>query len=94
MPKLEANIQFMFNEYEILDRYDIAAEVGFKGVEIQHPYDISLDKIIERLDANNLQHIIINTPVADPETNINNISLRPDRKELYKNRTKMAVEYA
>ena len=29
MPKLEANIQFMFNEYEILDRYDMAAEGGF-----------------------------------------------------------------
>ncbi len=30
MPKFDANIQFMFNEYDVLDRYDAAARAGFK----------------------------------------------------------------
>lgn len=94
MPKLEANIQFLFNEYDILDRYDRASELGFKGVELQNPYPIPTNEISERLNANGLQQVIINSPVEDPITGINNIALIPDKRDLYKERTSLAVEYA
>ena len=55
MPKLEANLQFMFNEFPVLERYDMAAQFGFKGVEIQSPYEISLEDIVYRLNKNNLK---------------------------------------
>ena len=94
MPKLEANLQWMFNEYDLLDRYDAAARAGFKGVELQAPYSATVEQIVERLERNNLKHIIINSPVADPDTGISNIALRPDRTDLYMERTARAVEYA
>ncbi len=94
MPKLEANLQWMFNEYDLIDRYDAAARAGFRGVELQAPYSLEIDQIVERLERNSLKHIIINSPVSDPETGINNIILRADRKDLYKERTAQAVEYA
>ena len=31
MPKLEANLQWMFNEYDLLDRYDATARAGVKA---------------------------------------------------------------
>ena len=52
MPKLEANLQWMFNEYDLIDRYDAAARAGFKGVELQAPYSLSLEQIVERLERN------------------------------------------
>jgi hydroxypyruvate isomerase len=94
MPKLEANLQWMFNEYDLIDRYDAAARAGFKGVELQAPYSLEIDQIVERLERNSLKHIIINSPVSDPDTGINNIGLRPDRVDLWKERTALAVEYA
>ena len=94
MPKLEANLQWMFNEYELLDRYDAAALAGFKGVELQAPYSLEIDRIVEKLNKNNLKHVIINSLVSDPDTGINNIALRSDRKDLYAERTAQAVEYA
>ncbi len=94
MPKLEANLQWMFNEYDLIDRYDAAARAGFKGVELQAPYSLEIDRIVERLDRNNLKHVIINLPVSDPDTGINNIGLRADRMDLYKERTAQAAEYA
>ena len=94
MPKLEANLQWMFNEYDLLDRYDAAARAGFKGVELQAPYSATVEQIVERLERNNLKHIIINSPVADPDTGISNIALRPDKTDLYMERTARAVEYA
>ena len=94
MPKINANIQFMFNEYELLDRYDAAARAGFKGVEIQAPYSEPIDAIQERLERNDLQHVIINLAVADPETGLNNLPLQPDKKGLYQERVAQGVEYA
>lgn len=94
MPKLEANLQWMFNEYDLIDRYDAAALAGFKGVELQAPYSLEIDQIVERLQKNNLEHVIINSPVTDPDTGKGNIGLRADRMDLYKERTAQAAEYA
>lgn len=94
MPKLEANLQWMFNEYDLIDRYDAAARAGFKGVELQAPYSLEIDQIVERLDSNGLKHVIINSPVTDPDTGTGNIALRTDRQDLYKERTAQAAEYA
>ena len=94
MPKINANIQFMFNEYELLDRYDAAARAGFEGVEIQAPYSEPIEAIQERLERNGLKHVIINLPVADPETGQNNLPLLPDKVGIYQERVALGVEYA
>jgi hydroxypyruvate isomerase len=84
----------MFSEYELLDRYDAAARAGFKGVEVQAPYSAPVDAIQERLESNGLQHVIINLPVADPETRLNNLPLQPDKVGLYQESVALGVEYA
>ncbi len=94
MPRLEANLQFMFNELDVLDRYDAAAKAGFKGVELQSPYSIPVEHIVDRLERNELRHIIINMPMNDPDTGKGNVPLRPDRTDLYKERVAQGVEYA
>ena len=94
MPKINANIQFMFNEYELLDRYDAAARAGFKGVEIQAPYSEPTEAIQERLERNNLKHVIINLPVTDPETGLGNLPLQSDKVGIYQERVALGVEYA
>lgn len=94
MPKLEANLQFMFNEYDLLDRYDAAATLGFKGVELQNPYTLPVEQIVQRLNKHDLKHIIINAPVTDPETGGNNLGLQKSKRDLYEKRMESAVEYA
>ena len=64
MPKLEANLQWMFNEYDLIDRYDAAARAGFKGVELQAPYSLAVDQIVERLERNSLSHVISILPLV------------------------------
>ncbi len=94
MPRLEANLQFMFNELSVLERYDAAAQAGFKGVELQNPYSIPAEQIVDRLERNDLRHIIINMPMTDPDTGQGNVPLRPDRTELYRERVAQGAEYA
>lgn len=94
MLRINANIQFMFNEYPLLDRYDAAARAGFKGVEVQAPYSESVSDIKARLDANGLEHVIINLPVADPDTGLNNLPLLASKRDLYRERVDLGVRYA
>ena len=94
MPRLEANLQFMFNEFSVLDRYDAAAKAGFQGVELQSPYSIPAEQIVERLERNSLKHVIINMPMADPDSGKQNIPLLPNRTDLYRERVAQGVEYA
>ena len=60
MPKFEANLQFMYNEYDLIDRYEQASKSGFEGVELQAPYSLEVDQIREKLDLYQLKHVIIN----------------------------------
>ena len=94
MPKFEANLQFMYNEYDLIDRYEQASKSGFEGVELQAPYSLEVDQIREKLDLYKLKHVIINLPVQDPDTNLANIALRPDRKDLFLERLELGINYA
>jgi len=94
MPNFEANIQFMYNEFALIDRYEQAAKSGFKGVELQSPYSLEIDQIKEKLEKYDLQHVIINLPVTDPDTNLGNLALRPDRKDLFLERLNLGIDYA
>tara|TARA_Y100000814_G_scaffold285070_1_gene252639 strand:+ start:5482 stop:6258 length:777 start_codon:yes stop_codon:yes gene_type:complete len=94
LPKLEANLQWMFNEYDVLDRYDEAAKLGFKGVEIQSPYEFKIKQIKQKLNTNNLKQIIINTNIIDNDTGLSNLILRSDKTEIYKKRLIQSKNYA
>jgi hydroxypyruvate isomerase len=42
MPKLAANLSFLFQEVSFLDRFGTAAAAGFTGVEFLFPYDFAV----------------------------------------------------
>ena len=50
MPKFNANLTMLFNEVEFLDRFEAAANVGFKGVEYLFPYPYPKEQLAERLE--------------------------------------------
>jgi hydroxypyruvate isomerase len=94
MPRFNANIQFMFTEYDVLDRYDAAAKAGFTGVELQSPYDIPIAEIVARLESNGLRHVLINLPGDDPSTGAKNVAINPARRDLFRESVDQGVEYA
>ena len=62
MPKFAANLDFLFKELPFLDRFQAAAQAGFKAVEVLFPYDHAATEITGRLRVNELQMVLINTP--------------------------------
>lgn len=59
--KFCANLTFQFQEAKsILDRYRLAKEAGFKGVESAFPTDINLDELVEVQQETGLEQVLLN----------------------------------
>jgi len=60
MPRLAASVEMMFREVPLLDRFERAAAVGFRGVEVQSPYAEKKEDIAERARRHGLEVILMN----------------------------------
>ena len=49
MPKFNANLTMMFNEFDFMERFKQAHLHGFKGVEILFPYAYPQDEVGDTL---------------------------------------------
>jgi hydroxypyruvate isomerase len=94
MTKLAANLSMMFNEVDMMDRFDAAAKAGFKGVEYLFPYDFDAGAIREALDRNNLQQVLFDLPAGDWAGGERGITILPDRVGEWQDGVGQAVEYA
>src|SRR4029078_2281178 len=65
MPRFCANLNFLFTEVPLLDRFEAAAKAGFKAVEIGNPYEASASDIAARLESGGLTLALINTTAGD-----------------------------
>jgi hydroxypyruvate isomerase len=61
MPKLAANLSMMFSDIDMLDRFEMAARVGFRGAEIQNPYAYASAEIAQTYRDNALEAVRFNT---------------------------------
>ena len=64
MPRFCANLNFLFTEVPLLDRFEAAAKAGFKAVEIGNPYEASAAEIAAKLKSNGLTLVLINTTLG------------------------------
>jgi hydroxypyruvate isomerase len=94
MPKLCANLTFMFNEVEFLDRFDAAAKAGFKGVEYLAPYVAPAAQIAERLSKAKLTQVLFNLPAGDWAAGERGMAVDPRRVGEFQDGVGKAVEYA
>jgi hydroxypyruvate isomerase len=64
MPRFAANLSMLFTELPLLDRFAAAAQAGFQAVELQFPYAHPAADIARQLQAQGLQLVLHNLPVA------------------------------
>lgn len=94
MPKFNANLTMLFNEVPFLDRFQAAAEAGFKGVEFLFPYAFDKNKIAERLVKHGLVQVLHNLPAGDWDGGERGIACHPDRVGEFQDGVGRAIEYA
>ncbi|MDI9232952.1 2-oxo-tetronate isomerase [Limnohabitans lacus] len=68
MPRFAANLSMMYPDLPFLDRFEAAAQDGFKAVEYLFPYAFPAQELAARLKANGLQQVLFNTPSGGTDT--------------------------
>ena len=94
MPRLCANLSMMFNEHPFLDRFQAAADAGFKGVEFLFPYEHAATDIKARLDAAGLELVLFNAPPGDWAAGERGTASLPGRQQDFRDGIHQALDYA
>ena len=94
MPKLCANLHFLFQELPFLDRFAAAAEAGFRGVECLFPYEAPAAAIAERLERHRLTLALFNLPPGDRTKGERGLGALPGRERDFIAGVEHALHYA
>jgi hydroxypyruvate isomerase len=70
MPRFSLNVSMMLQEYDFLDRFAAAAELGFRGVDIQFPYDVPAASIGTRARAAGVEVVLINVALGERDSRL------------------------
>ena len=95
MPNFAANLSFLFQEHDFLDRFEAAQRAGFKGVEYLFPYDLaSPGEIAARLDDNGLTQVLFNLGQGNWQAGERGITALPGRQDDVRRAVDNALRYA
>jgi len=94
MPKLAANLHYLFQELPFLDRFKAAAETGFRGVECLFPYEAPAPAIAERLERHGLTLALFNLPPGDTSVGERGLGALPGRERDFLASVERALGYA
>jgi hydroxypyruvate isomerase len=94
MTKLAANLSMLFTEHAFLDRFEAAAQAGFRGVEFLFPYAFEADRIAERLQRHGLELVLHNLPAGNWEAGERGIACHPGRIGEFIKGVETALVYA
>ena len=94
MPKFAANLTMMFNERPFVERFQAAAEAGFKAVEFLFPYEYAMEELAVQLNACQLQNVLFNMPPGDWAAGERGTASLPGREQEFRGGVATALAYA
>jgi len=94
MPRFCANISMLFKEVEFPERFEAAAQAGFKAVEIQFPYSWDKGRLAHIAQRAGVEVVLINIPAGDSERGDRGIGCLPSRTGEFRDAVGKAIEYA
>ncbi len=84
----------MFNEVPFLERFQAAAECGFRAVEFLFPYEFPPEAIAEKLAQNKLENVLFNMPPGNWSAGERGMACIPGREEEFRAGVDKALAYA
>ncbi|MBS0526686.1 MAG: hydroxypyruvate isomerase family protein [Proteobacteria bacterium] len=94
MPKLAANLSWIYQEVPFLQRFGAAASHGFKAVEILFPYEAPAKDIAAELKKHRLTQALFNLPAGDASKGERGFAALPGRETDFAAALDKALEYA
>jgi hydroxypyruvate isomerase len=95
MPRLCANLKWLFTELPFPQRFGAAAKAGFTAVEYASPYGYPSAELRGLLRSCGLTQVLINTPIGDPATGAGaGLACLPGRTQEFRDSVQKALDYA
>ncbi len=94
MPRLAANLSFLFTELPLLERVGAAAAAGFKGAEILFPYECELADLRAAYREAGIEPVLFNTPPGDWDSGERGLAAVPGWEPLFNAHLAEAMTYA
>ena len=94
MPTFAANLSFMYQEVEFLDRFQLAAQDGFQWIEFLYPYSYKADEIMQRLNQYKLRQHLFNISPGDESKGEKGLSIFANRQADFTQNLENALTYA
>jgi len=94
VPKFAANLSFIFQEIDFLDRFAAAAQCGFKAVEYLGAYDHPPETVAAQLSRNGLIQALFNMPPGNWAAGERGMAALPGREQEFRAGVEQALTYA
>ena len=94
MLKFTANLSLLFTELNLIDRFAAAKQHGFNAVEIQFPYQLSIETLKQVLNDMGLKLVLFNIAADDLMQGGEGLASVPEKQDLFKSALQQAVDYA
>lgn len=94
MLNLAVNLSLIFHEVPLIERFALAKAQGFRAVEIQFPYELSITQIQNELDRHELDLVLINVPAGDLMQGGDGLACVPGCEYEFEKALQLAIEYA
>lgn len=94
MLNFSANLSLLFTEVPLIQRFALAKQAGFQAVEIQFPYELTIDEISQQLTTHALKLVLINVPAGDLMQGGDGLACVPGQEHLFKEAVQQALRYA
>src|SRR5258708_12250981 len=94
MPKLAANLSWIYQEIPFLQRFGAAAAHGFKAVEVLFPYEAPAADIAAELKKHKLTQALFNLPPGDWAKGERGVAALPGRESEFSPALDTALNYA
>lgn len=91
---LGVNLSMIFTEVPLLERFALARQAGFDTVEIQFPYELSIEQLQQQLHEHQLKLCLINVPAGDLMQGGRGLACVSERKTDYQQAVQLALDYA
>lgn len=92
--RIGVNLSMIFTEVPLVERFALAKQAGFDIVEIQFPYELSIDTIKQQLEQHQLQLCLINVGADDLLAGGYGLACVPHRKAEYTQALDLTIQYA
>src|SRR5687768_16870665 len=92
MPRLAANLAYLFTERPLIERFAAAAAAGFKAVELQFPYDHAPSAVRAEIEKHGLTQLGVNTSVGSRAGDAG-LAAVPGRERDWDAAFKQALDY-